>query len=810
MKAYIKKGCHLTILIILTVIFSTGCSLTRKLKDNQSLVRKVTLKGIDKEFSEAALNYVDKAEQPNNWFNLQFYLLFSNNGKNNIGDPPSLLDSNLVEFSRLQIERFLQSKGYLKAKVTDSIKIRHKRVELIFVSNEGPLFRIRKIEDSIPDKNVRNLYFVNRPRFSHVQPGGRFDTDSLAYDRDEFFLIMKRNGYFDFYRQYIYYTYDTTFMKSVVDIKFIINNPPDKLAHPVYKINNTLITIANSAGKTPGKADTLQIDSQFRYVDFSRKFFPKSVINHIYQRKGQLYDIDKQSLTTSRLSELNVFRNVPNPTYEKLSDSTNRLDTKIVIIPLKQMVNRIEGEFLLNAGQYGYNIGNTFTDRDVFKRAAILQIKLNYSVLYDNSSNKTNPNGIENQDFRIGGSLTYPQLINPFDLPILGKHGVPHTTFSSNYQLFYQNGLVERTSFINSVTYDFAETANKFHTLTPVDVEFSKGVINPAAQADLAAANLYAYINLIGRTIFTSGSQYTFTLNRNKLNSYSNFVYFKGGVDVGGNVLYFFSRIFNTPKDSLGEHTFDGRAFAQYSKGEIDLRVYKSLGGERQFIFRLNAGVGVPYGNSTELIFEKNFYAGGSNDMRAWLPRTLGPGQYNRANYYLIKARQDSSLLAQKYNVNLSETAVQAKTDTLLTQNKYLDQFGEVKIISNFELRYKLLDNFFGSKLKGAIFVDAGNVWRLDQQPNSPNVEFKFNNVLKSSAIDIGTGFRFDLAFFVFRLDAALKFKDPQFNGSDQWVLLNHFNELFHSGSFKAAYSANNGGDTYNFMQLNFGIGMPF
>jgi hypothetical protein len=76
--------------------------------------------------------------------------------------------------------------------------------------------------------------------------------------------------------------------------------------------------------------------------------------------------------------------------------------------------------------------------------------------------------------------------------------------------------------------------------------------------------------------------------------------------------------------------------------------------------------------------------------------------------------------------------------------------------------------------------------------------------------MDIGTGLRFDLAFFVFRLDAAFKFKDPQFSGSNQWVLVDHFNELFHSGSFKAAYEASNSGDTYNFMQLNFGIGMPF
>src|SRR5581483_12190297 len=110
--------------------------------------------------------------------------------------------------------------------------------------------------------------------------------------------------------------------------------------------------------------------------------------------------------------------------------------------------------------------------------------------------------------------------------------------------------------------------------------------------------------------------------------------YFRGALDVGGNTLALLSDVFNTKRDSSGYRTFLGYTFAQYVKGEVDVRFYKSLGGEQQFILRLNPGVGVPYGNSHLLIFEKNFYAGGANDMRAWLPRTLGPGQFNRALAY--------------------------------------------------------------------------------------------------------------------------------------------------------------------------------
>jgi outer membrane protein insertion porin family len=801
LKAYSTvNNFRLAILSIILLITLSNCSLTRRLKGNQALVRKITIKGMDKEFALVAVNYVDKEQQPNNVINLQFYYLFSKNGKKDIGEPPAILDSNLVEFSRGQIEKYIQNKGYLKARVTDTIKIKKKKAELIFTTVEGTMFRIRNFSDSIADKKVEALFKRSGAVFGNVSKGNRFDTDTLSSDRDAFYLVMKRNGYFDFYRQYISFNYDSTYNKGVVDVKMIIDNPTGKSSHPIYKINNTLITISNTADRNPGKADTIQVDSQFRFVDFSHKFVPHTVTDYIFQKKGQLYNIDNQQLTTNRLSELNVFRNVPNPTYTKLADSSLRLNSKIDIVPLKQMSDRVEGEFLFNAGRYGYNIGNTFTDRNIFKQAAILQFKVNESILFDNNSDVDNPGGVENQDLDLGLSLTYPRIISPFDFAKPGKYGIPHTTFATNFSLFFQKGLVERESFFNSITYDFFETPDKEHIITPIDFEFTRGIIDPAADSLLVKQNRISYIYLIGRTIYTTGSQYSYVLNANKLNTFRSFVYFRGNIDVGGNTLDLVANILNTPKDNLGEHTLFGYPFSQYTKFEIDLRLYKNLGGEKQFIFRINPGIGIPYGNSNDLIFEKYFYAGGSNDMRAWLPRTLGPGQFNRASYG-------------------------PPTDTTANNNRarlqYLDQFGEIKIITNTEFRYKISDDFFGSILRGAFFIDAGNVWRLfKQSPNDPNNayeqpsenpggQFKLNTLPQSIAMDIGAGFRFDLGFFIFRFDAAFKFKDPEFSGSDQWVLIDHFNELFHTGSFKTAYQLADG-QPYNFLQLNFGIGLPF
>ncbi|MHB1177498.1 MAG: translocation and assembly module lipoprotein TamL [Daejeonella sp.] len=774
-------------------ILLASCNATRYLSEDQALVKQVTLDSVDKEFSEKALTFVQTDIRPNSRLYLALYNTFNTkNGKYRtdrikaIGQAPHLLDSSLVEISRIQIEKFLATKGYFKATVKSDIQVENKKARITFTADQGPQFKIRNISYEIADSAVSALYMSNRDKFTRIKEGQRFDSDSLAFEREQIFRLMKQNGYYDYVRQYVRFDVDSNTYTSQADLILYLASPVDKPGHQVYTIDNSFITIRNSDGLTDSlPKDTVVVDTQYRFVDHSRKFKARPISRYIFIKKGEIYNADKEDLTYDRLYDLNVFRNVKID-YAKTSDSTNRLRPIYDISPLKRMSNRIEGEYTFNSGRNGFNIGNTYTNRNLFGGAELLEVKARYGMLFDATAQGKLLNKIFSRDLQLGVNLIIPKLLLPFPIPTMGKTGIPHTTISSSLQLFDQRQAFRSRVFINAITYDWLETKYKLHSLTPINIEFRKGQLDPVFRDTLRRRGYELYVRTNDRRFFNLGSQYAYTLNTIRLPTYGNFIFFRGVVDAAGNTLGLLSRIVKFKTDDTGYRTIFGLPYQQYVKTEADVRFYRFLGGERQFIFRLNPGVGVPYGNSQQLTFEKNFFAGGSTGVRAWQARTLGPGNYNRASL-----------------------GIGGKADTLRANLRNLDQLGEYKLEGNLEYRFTMAENFFNAKVKGAGFVDFGNVWRKPSASaaiENPGGEFKFNKFLGQLAVGTGVGLRFDLNYFVFRLDAGIKVKDPQFTGSDQYVI----KYLFKKKQFRDNYKITNFPDVYRFVQYNFGIGMPF
>ena len=767
-----------------------GCNASRYLPDDQVLVKKVKLEGVDNQFLETALTFVQSDIRPNSRQNLALYNIFNTRkGKYRtdrikaIGEAPHVLDSSLMEISRVQIEKFLASKGYFNAKVKSDLKIKKQNAEIIFSAEIGSEYKIKKISIEIEDSTVYALYLANRNKFSRLQEGKRFDSDSLAYEREQIYKLMKQHGYYDYVRQFVRFDVDSNLLNSEANLKLFLANPVNKSAHQTYTIDHSVLTISTSNGLNTGLiADTVSIDSQFHFVDYSKKFNAKPISRYIYLKKNDLYNIDNEEVTYDRLYDFNVFRNLKID-YQKSSDSTFKLVPNYSITPLKRMSNRIEGEYTFNSGRNGFNIGNTYTNRNLFGGAEHLEIKAKYGIFFNADGSGNVFDRIFSRDLQLGANLVIPKLFVPFNIPLMGRNGIPRTTISSSFQLFDQREAFSSRVFINSIIYDWVETKTKLHSFTPINIEFRKGKLDPVFRDSLIQRGFELYVRTNDRRFFNLGSQYAFTSNAIKLNTYSNFLYFKGSIDAAGNSLGLLNKIVNFNVDKDGFRTILGLPYQQYLKTESDLRYYWSFGGEKQLVARINPGVGIAYGNSDQLTFEKNFFAGGSSGVRAWQARTLGPGNYNRA-----------------------VLGSDGKADTLRANLRNLDQLGEIKMEGNLEYRFKIADNILNAKVKGATFADVGNVWRQKQTVENPGGEFKFNQFLGQLAVGVGAGLRFDLNYFVFRLDAGIKVKDPQFTGSDQYVI----KHLFNKKQFKLDYAETHRPDIYRFVQYNFGIGMPF
>lgn len=737
------------------------------------------------------MNYVQKDIRPAPKFGINvglynlFYGLFRTKA---VGNPAPILDSTLVEISRSQIEKFLISKGYFKAKVAAEIAVKDQRADVLFKASPGLPFSVNDINLEIADSALKAVYLKHKQEFTHLRSGMQYDDDSLAYEREKIYEVAKQNGYYDFLRPYVKFSVDSNLNNNKVNIAMQVENPEGKDAHSIFTIGQTNILIAPSTDGFP-KMDSLKLNPKIfqdiRLTDLSGHFRRNPIVRYDFLKPGDQYDLRNETLTYDRLYELNVFKNVKID-YLKAKDSSNKVEPVIRLVPQKRMSNRIEGEVPFNAGTVGFTLSNTYTNNNIFRGAERFEFQIKGGLQSRIGNGTSLFSEIYQRDFSLSANLAVPRLMVPFNVPLMGKNGMPFTTFSSSYVYSLQKALFNRKVFLTSVTYDWVETKSKLHSLTPLNFEYRFGGLLIDTLSDegkqLIADNSYN-IQLLDRRDITLGVKYTYTVNANKLLTASDFLYFRGNIELAGNLLQGISSITSGSHDAASGDFAKvfGLPFNQYVRPEVDVRWYKSLGGAKQFVARLNAGAGYAYGNSTAVPFEKLFYAGGSNGVRAWQARTLGPGNYNRAER--IPSEENRRTL---YGI---------------------DQLGQMHIEANLEYRYMLLDKFFGAQLKGAFFLDAGNVWNINANNSQPETTFKFAQLGNQLGIGTGIGFRYDVDFFVFRFDVGLKLKDPQFDGNDQWVIKKFFNG---GQQFKDDYFATHSPEGYRFIQYNFGIGLPF
>lgn len=771
--------------ITLLLLFLASCRSARYLEEGQALVTNMDVTGVPPDLKESASAYISNEIKPNSRLNLTIYNMFNTRkgrykaeGKRNVGEPPHLLDSSLVELSAQQINRYLQTKGYFNALVEPHVVVNKKKAQIDFNVTLGTPFLFGSIDYSADDPTIEAIYANEVRPQSSAKTGRQFDSADLLQEREKLYEKLKGHGYYDYLRQYMRVGVDTNAVMNQANLQVDIENPTDSTRHTVYTIDSVFVRVILPYGQSSSRKPRWEEDTTLHmgYKDETGRFRLKPLSKYMYLRSGMRYDLKKENQSYDRLYEMNGFRSVKINFQQK---DSSRLNTFYELTPRPVMANQVEGEFTFSSGMSGFNVGNTFSHRNVFGGAEQLEVKLRYGVLFDPRLEGNLANKIFNNDFQVGVNLIIPRLMTPFENSSTGTYGLPRTTFSSTLQFFQQDGTYSNRYFTNSLNYIWYSSTREQHSLTPISLEYRVGRLNEAFQQQLEDEGYLLYVRSNNREYFGLGAQYNYTYNAAKLLTKENFSYFRVGLESSGNMLALLGNVFNFEKSVDDERLLFGVPHLQFAKTEIDYRWYRHLGGNKQFVWRFNGGVAVPYGNNSRLlIFEKSFFGGGMNGIRAWQARTLGPGNYNR------------SQLPEHLRLNL----------------RNLDQLGELKLETNAEYRFRILNNFLGAKLNGATFIDAGNIWLLRDNEITTNGTFKANEFLSQIAIGTGVGLRLDMDYFIIRLDAGLKVKDPQFPKGEQWVI----KELFNRRAFRQEFYETHRPDRYNFIQYNFSVGLPF
>jgi len=229
---------------------------------------------------------------------------------------------------------------------------------------------------------------------------------------------------------------------------------------------------------------------------------------------------------------------------------------------------------------------------------------------------------------------------------------------------------------------------------------------------------------------FSFGPNYNFTYTNTMDNTKKHTIYFKGGLDLSANTL---GLIQGANINAGKQHKIFDAYYSQYIKTEFDFRHYMKITSNSQLASRVNIGYSYSYGNSRSLPYLKQFFVGGPNSLRAFRARSIGPG----------------SLAPQNLGAN----------------NFYADQTGDYKLEINTEFRAKL-----ASIIHWAAFLDAGNVWLQNEDPNKSGAKFS-KDFLSEMAIGGGLGLRFDFTFLILRTDFAIPLRVPYLDKSERWVI---------------------------------------
>lgn len=644
--------------------------------------------------------------------------------KYKFGEPPVLASLSAIEKNRAILQNRLENRGYFGDTVTFDTSVKNKRAFVTYTATVRQQYKLGKV--AFPtDSSDLGKGIALATRRSRLRTGRAYDLDVIKEERTRIDTRLKQRGFYYFNEDYLLAKADSTVGDYKVDLTMQVKpEMPAQAARP-YRINKVVVYADYDMRDTTMKAAGVTRLDGYTIVDQQHMFNPKIFSRTLVFDSGDLYNREAHNLSLNRLTTLGVFKYVKARFREVPNSKQPLLNVYYYLTPTEKKSIRFEASALTKSNNAnGGELQVNWRHRNLLRGAELFVVTA-YAGLEQQLSGQGN---IATRRIGATVSLSVPRIIAPFYFNT-NSGFVPKTKAELGYEIYTRSSQYTLTSSKATFGYIWKESAQKEHTLNILSVNYVKPTnIDSAFQKGLDT-NI-----TLARSIerqFIIGTNYNFNLNTQiSPNRRLNNFYFNGNIDLSGNLLGIITgarvtegkekQIFNTP-------------FSQYTKLEVDFRHYLSLGRFTQFVSRITGGVGFAYGNSLALPFIKQFFAGGVNDIRAFRSRSLGPGTYYGGD------RSTASFLP--------------------------DQPGDVKLEMNAELRAKLF-----SIVRGALFIDAGNIWTRRTDPTRPGSVFT-KDFLQQIAVGAGAGIRFDISILILRLDVAFPIRKPWLPDGSRWVI---------------------------------------
>ena len=708
----VMEGFRRIALTGLVLLAALSCSTTRVLQEGEyRLARNRVEVTNDSRFNLSEIEPYLK-QKPNSYFIFGWnpFLNVYNwqNGKNGgwdrfirkIGVAPVVYDPEQVENSIGNVKNHLEYLGYYGSEINTEVKVKRKNVTVKYEVRLGKRYPINRITYHLPEGELAEEFCLDTANVT-VRRGDFLSESALEAESERSSRYLRNKGFYTFSKSYFSFEADTLSVPGYAAIDFSINeytrNESAKDARPFrrFRINDVTISYPK------------------------RLKIREEVLRNLNTiSPGDIYNETDISNTYSRMSSLRMFNGI-NIRMEQADSSL--VDCSIDLSQSKLQGFKVNLEASINStGLFGISPQLSYYHKNIFRGGEWLNLSFmgNFQMMFDSP--------VRSNEFGVSAGLSFPKFLGlPYRL--FDGPAIPRTDINLSYN-YQSRPEYTRNIISTSFGYNGSIGGRFFYQVYPVQLNIVRLFdLDPSFYSSLYSdpfmRNAYQDHFDLGL-----GSTFYYTTNAD-VNPATSYFYTRLQFDISGNILSAFKPLMDKDEDGAG--MIWNTPFSQYVRAELTLGKTWRFGRNngQAVATRLLAGAGYAYGNSTVLPFEKHFYAGGSNSLRGWQARTVGPGLAPMDGTFIIP-----------------------------------NQTGDMKLEANVEYRFHLF-----WKLAGAVFVDAGNVWTFRESGTAERSSMPTAATFaRSIAANWGVGVRLDLDFLVIRVDMGMKIHDPA--REQRWV----------------------------------------